>query len=113
MRLVFAPLRVIGGPHVTERYFMKIDRELFLSTVLALSLGGLVGCSSEEPPAAAEPEESYGAEEPMALDEPAEEATEEAAEAAEGAEEATEEGAAEGEEAADEGEAEADEAAAE
>ena len=85
---------------------MKIDRELFLSTVLALSLGGLVGCSSEEPPAAAEPQESYGAEEPEALDEPADEATE-------GAEEASDEGAAEGEEAATEGEAAGEEAAPE
>jgi hypothetical protein len=58
---------------------MKIDRELFLSSVLTLSLGGLVGCGSEEPAASAEPEESYGAEEPAAYEEPAEEAAEEPA----------------------------------
>jgi len=89
--LGYAALWAMGGPHITERFVMKIDRELFLSTVLALSLGGLVGCSSEEPPAAAEPQESYGSEEPAG----------EAAEATEGADEA-----------ATEGEAAADEAAA-
>ena len=80
---------------------MKIDREHFLSAVLALSLGGLVACGGEEPPAAeAAPDETAGAEEMMG-EEPGGEATDEATE---GAEPAAEEGADEG--AGDEGAAE-------
>jgi outer membrane biosynthesis protein TonB len=53
---------------------MIIDREKFLSAVVAISLGSAaVGCGGEPPPAAEEPavEPTTGAEQPAAEPEPA------------------------------------------
>ena len=51
---------------------MNIEREKFLTALLAIAMtGAAVGCSEDPPPAAeAEPMETTGSEEPLAAPEP-------------------------------------------